>query len=139
MSHTARRKPLRQIFSYLLVGALTNLSGFGLYILLTYLGSTPKWTMTVLYSAGAIIGFFANRRFTFGHDGHVGSAGVRYLIAQLLGYLLNFILLLLFVDWLGFSHQIVQAIAIVVVAVFMFILSRAFVFPPRTTESWRVR
>lgn len=139
MSHSAREKSLRQIFSYLLIGALTNLAGYGLYILLTYFGNTPKLTMTVLYSAGAIIGFFANRRFTFGHNGHIGSAGVRYLLVQLLGYLLNFLLLLLFVDWLGFAHQIVQAIAIVVVAIFLFILSRTFVFPPRTTENWRTR
>lgn len=139
MNHLARGKSLRQIFSYMLIGALTNLAGYGLYILLTYFGNTPKLTMSILYSAGAIIGFFANRRFTFGHDGHIGSAGVRYLLAQLLGYFLNFLLLMLFVDWLGFAHQIVQAIAIVVVAIFLFILSRAFVFPSRTTENWRAR
>ena len=139
MNHSARRKSLRQIFSYLLIGAATNLAGYGLYILLTYFGTTPKLTMTVLYSAGAIIGFFANRRFTFGHHGHIGSSGIRYLLAQLLGYLLNFLLLLLLVDWLGFAHQVVQALAIVVVAIFLFILSRAFVFPQRTTENWRTR
>ncbi|MHC8343377.1 GtrA family protein [Pseudomonas sp. RT6P73] len=139
MKHLTRRKSLRQIFSYMLIGALTNLAGYGLYILLTYFGNTPKITMSILYSAGAIIGFFANRRFTFGHDGHIGSAGVRYLLAQLFGYFLNFVLLVIFVDWVGFAHQIVQAIAIVVVAIFLFIVSRAFVFPPRTTENGRAR
>lgn len=30
--------------------------------------------------------------------------------------------------WLDFAHQIVQAIAIVVIAIFLFVLSRVFVF-----------
>lgn len=135
MSHSENRKPLRQMFSYLLIGVLTNTTGYGLYILLTYFGNTPKLAMTALYSAGAIIGFFANRHFTFGHNGNIGNAGIRYLLAQLLGYFLNFILLSLFVDWLGFPHQVVQAIAIVVVALFLFTLSRTYVFSTRTTEN----
>ncbi|UCP09447.1 GtrA family protein [Pseudomonas sp. MM213] len=130
MNQVARKKSLRQVFSYVLIGLLINLTGYTLYLLLTYFGNTPKSTMTALYFIGALIGFFANRSFTFRHDGHVGKAGVRYLLAQLLGYLLNLLLLSLFVDWLDFPHQIVQAIAIVVVAIFLFVLSRFFVFAP---------
>jgi putative flippase GtrA len=84
--------------------------------------------MTALYFTGAVIGFFANRRFTFRHDGHIGVTGGRFLMTQLLGYLLNLLLLVLFVDWLGFAHQIVQALAIIVVAVFLFVMFRVFVF-----------
>lgn len=124
----ACKNALRQMYSYVLIGVLINLAGYVLYLLLTYAGSTPKLTMTVLYSVSALISFFANRHFTFRHDGHIGVAGVRYLLAQLLGYLLNLLLLALFVDWLGFAHQIVQAAAIAVVAVFLFVLSRVFVF-----------
>ena len=40
----------------------------------------------------------------------------------------NLALLVLFVDWLGFPHQIIQAGAIVVVALWLFVLSRYFVF-----------
>ncbi|WP_223453204.1 MULTISPECIES: GtrA family protein [unclassified Pseudomonas] len=135
MNQLARKKSLRQVFSYALIGLLTNLTGYTLYLLLTYFGSTPKLTMTALYSIGALIGFFANRSFTFRHDGHVGKAGVRYLLAQLLGCLLNLLLLSLFVDWLDFPHQIVQAIAIVVVAIFLFVLSRFFVFAPHSATN----
>lgn len=125
----------RQLLSYAMVGGLSNLAGYALYLLLTHLGCTPKLTMTMLYAAGAAIGFFANRRFTFRHDGHVGSAGIRFMLAHASGYLLNLALLLLFVDGLGFAHQIVQAIAIVVVALFLFMLFRSFVFVQRSPES----
>lgn len=125
----------RQLLCYALVGLLSNLAGYALYLLLTHLGCTPKLTMTMLYATGAIIGFFSNRRFTFRYDGHVGAAGFRFLLAHALGYLLNLTLLLLFVDVLGFAHQIVQAIAIVFVALFLFIVFRSFVFVQRSPES----
>jgi len=129
------RKTFRQLFSYALIGILTNVLGYAFYLLLTYLWDAPKITMTALYFVGASIGFFANRRYTFRHDGHIGVTGVRYLLAQVAGYLLNLVLLLLFVDWLGFPHQIVQAIAIIVVANFLFVMSRFFVFAQSAAES----
>ena len=135
----SKDKTLRQLFSYALIGLLTNLLGYALYLLLTYLWGAPKLTMTTLYSAGALISFFANRRFTFRHDGRIGVAGVRYLFVQLLGYLLNLTLLVLFVDWLGFAHQVVQAVAIFVVAIFLFVLSRFFVFAPQLAENGAIR
>lgn len=81
------------------------------------------------------MGFLANRRFTFRHTGGIGSTGFRYLLAQVAGYLLNLALLLLFVDWFDFPHQIVQAIAIVVVAIFLFVVLRVFVFAPSLAVS----
>jgi len=125
----------RQLLSYAVVGGLSNLAGYALYLLLTHLGCTPKLTMTMLYATGAAIGFFANRRFTFRHDGHVGAAGIRFMLAHVLGYLLNLALLLLFVDGLGFAHQIVQAVAIIVVALFLFVVFRWFVFAQRSPQS----
>jgi putative flippase GtrA len=135
----SKSKISRQFFSYVIIGLLTNFLGFALYLFLTYLWSSPKVTMTLLYSVGALIGFFANRRFTFSHDSRIGVAGMRYVFAQLLGYLLNLSLLLLFVDLLGFAHQLVQAVAIVVVAIFLFVLLRFFVFAHQPPDNVEVR
>jgi putative flippase GtrA len=90
--------------------------------------------MTMLYSIGALISFYGNRRFTFGYDGHIGAVGLRYLVAQLLGYFLNLTFLILFVDLIGFPHQFVQAVSIFVVAIFLFVLSKIFVFVPQVSE-----
>ena len=76
----------------------------------------------------ATIGFFANRHFTFQYDGQIINSGLRYLIAQLLGYLSNLLMLVLFVDWLGFAHQVVQAWAIMVVAILLFTLLKFLSF-----------
>lgn len=129
----------RQLVRYALIGVLTNVIGYVLYLLITYSGGTPKLTMTGMYAVGVVVSFFANRKFTFRHDGHIGAAGIRFLFAYFLGYLLNLLLLVIFVDRMGFPHQLVQAVAIVVVALFLFALLRLFVFAQRTVENGEIQ
>jgi putative flippase GtrA len=122
---------MRQLVRYAVIGLATNVSGYTVYLLVTWAGIEPKVAMTSLYLIGAIASFFANRRWTFSHQGSIAAGGIRFGIAHLLGYLLNLGLLLVFVDRLGFPHQAVQAVAIVLVALFLFALFRWFVFPTR--------
>jgi putative flippase GtrA len=118
----------RQLVGYAIVGVITNALGYSVYLLLTYWWGAPKLSITSIYFIAAAIGFFANKHFTFRHKGKISEAGVRYLLVQVAGYLLNLCLLMLFVDWLGFSHKLVQAFAIFIVAIFLFFLLRKFVF-----------
>ena len=119
----------RQLFRYALVGLLSNVTGYLIYLVLTYLGGTPKVTMSLLYGIGAAVGFFGNRRFTFSHQGSILGSGGRYVISHFIGYLLNLSMLSLFVDKFGYAHQWVQAIAIFIVAGFLFLAFKVFVFP----------
>ena len=63
------------------------------------------------------------------------SESIHCLITQLL----NLTLLLLFLDWLGFAYQIVMAAAIIVVAIFLFMILRFFVFAAQLTEDGPIR
>jgi putative flippase GtrA len=119
---------LLQLFNYTLVGFVTNLVGYCLYITLTYLWGSPKLTITLLYIPLSLFSFFANRQFTFKDHGKITSTFVRFFFSQFCGYFLNLLLLAVFVDWLEFNHKIVQALSIVMVAVFLFITSRKYVF-----------
>lgn len=130
---------LRQLCRYGLVGIATNLAAYLIYLLLTYLSLGPKFAMTVLYVAGATMGFYANRKVTFKYQGRTGVAMSRYLLAQGGGYALNLLLLLVFVDWFEFPHQLVQAAAIFIVAGFLFVLYRIFVFPTAVVSSKSTR
>ena len=122
------KSSVKQIYHYALVGIASNFAGYMVYLLGTYLGGTPKITMTVLYGVGTAIGFFGNRRLTFAHKGSLLGSGFRYLIAYLLGYLMNLAILIVFVDKLGYAHQWVQAMAVFVVAAFLFLALKFFVF-----------
>ena len=118
-----------ELLRYGVVGIATNIVGYLVYLLVTYAGGTPKLTMSVLYIVGAALGFVGNRWWTFSHEGHVLRAGVRYIIAHCFGYLINLALLLTLVDYLGYPHQWVQGLAIVVVAFYLFLAFKFFVFP----------
>ena len=126
---TEIHRSAKQFFRYGLVGIASNLSGYLLFLLITYWGVEPKIAMTLLYVVGATIGFIGNRQWAFTHSGTLLEAGARYFIAHMFGYLINFLILLMFVDRLGYSHQWVQAGAIFVVAGFLFVAFKYFVFP----------
>lgn len=118
----------KQLARYALIGIASNLAGYLVYFLITYLGLTPKITMTILYAVGAAIGYIGNRDFTFEHKGRMLGSSVRYFIAQLFGYFINLIILIILVDNYGYAHQWVQAVAVFVVAGFLFIAFKFFVF-----------
>lgn len=119
-----------QFLRYATVGLASNLILYLVYLGLTAAGFGHKTAMTLLYVTGVLITFVANRSWSFEHRGLVHTAFVRYVIAYLLGYLLNFMLLWFAVDRLQFPHQGVQAMAVVLVAVCLFLMHRYWVFAP---------
>lgn len=124
-----------QLIRYGLVGLASNGAMYFIYLLITYLGMEAKTAMTLVYIVGAFIGFAGNRKWTFAHRGAYSSAALRYVLAHLCGYLLNFMILYIFVDRLGYAHQWVQAAAIIIVAGFLFIIFKYFVFNERISRN----
>ena len=117
-----------QIIRYATVGLASNLALYLAYLAITFLGVGHKTAMTVLYAIGVCVTFAFNRNWTFKHKGHIPKSFFSYLFIYALGYLLNFAALFLFVDKLGYSHQLVQGIMVFLVALFLFILQKTFVF-----------
>lgn len=126
---------VRQLTRYGVVGLASNAVGYTLYLFITYAGVDPKQTVTVFYAIGAAIGFVGNRKWTFSHRGSVSTGALRYAVAHLLGYLINISMLIIFTDMMGYPHQMIQALAILVVAAFLFVAFRFFVFPKTNSES----
>ena len=129
---------MKQLMRYGVVGVVSNLVIYLLYLLVTYDGVEPKKAMTFLYIIGASISFFANKKFTFSYKGRVFQSGVSYAIAHFFGYLLNLFILMVFVDKIGYRHQIVQCIAIFVVAAFLFMCFKLYVFRDTTNRNAKV-
>ncbi|CAH0218192.1 hypothetical protein BJN42_20670 [Pseudomonas koreensis] len=122
------KQQFTQLVRYIFVGAISNAAGYITYLLLTYFGLTPSIAMTLLYITIAGISFFGNKKLTFMYDGHLLGAGIRYLIAHFIGYSINLAILLYFSEHLGYSHALVQAGAILTVAIYLFITLKLFVF-----------
>jgi putative flippase GtrA len=131
---TGRSGSAVQLFRFVVVGVASNAAGYLVYLLITYLGVAPKLAMTVLYGVGAALGFVGNRSYTFGHSNQPLTTGVRYVMAHCLGYLLNLSIQIVAVDRLGYPHQLAQAVGICIVAMFLFVAFKYFVFVNRTPK-----
>lgn len=131
--HILTDKPVLQLFRYGLVGVVINSALYFFYLIITYFGTEPKISMTMAYVVGVFLGFIGHRTWTFMHKGTLLGSGARYIIAHISGYLINYSILLTFVDKLGYPHQWVQAVAIFVVAGFLYVAFRYFVFPKEFT------
>jgi putative flippase GtrA len=120
---------LWQLVRFGIAGVLTNVAGYGVYLMLTHWTALgPKLTMSLLYAIGVGLSFTANRFWVFTTDERIAVTLRRFLAAHALGYMTNWLMLWGLVDRLGYPHSLVQAAAILVVAALMFILMRTFVF-----------
>ncbi|GMR15775.1 MAG: hypothetical protein BMS9Abin31_0065 [Gammaproteobacteria bacterium] len=126
--HPGNKKHISQLFSYGMVGIAVNLAAYLAYLFITYLGGTPKLTMSVLYVVTAFVSFLGNRKLTFAYKGGLLGSGLRFSVAHFFGYLINLGLLFVLVDKFGYPHQAVQICAIIIVAIFLFLTFKFFVF-----------
>jgi putative flippase GtrA len=117
-----------QLIRYAIIGLASNIAGYAAYLLLTFFLIGPKFAMTLVYLTGASIGYIGNRRWTFMHKGRLLPALIKYSLAHVFGYALNFFILYVFVDRMTYPHQLVQLVAIFVVASMLFVISRKYVF-----------
>lgn len=121
-----------QFVRYAMVGIVSNVAGYLIYLLVTNFGVAPKIAMTFLYGVGVTISFLGNRYLVFADGGGFKTTGIKFVMAYIIGYFLNLSLLIVCVDQMGYPHQIVQAIAICVVAVFLFCALKVVVFKKDT-------
>lgn len=123
-----------QLLRFGVVGVGINLLLYGGYLAMVGAGLEPKAAMTVGYACGVAIGFFINRRWTFGQRGVLRRDIHAYLVVYAAGYLINLAALALFVDGMQWPHQGVQAAMAFVIAVFTFVMQKFWVFQGRARE-----
>lgn len=138
MKSAATWQSLIQLVRYGTFGILTNTAGYMLYLGVTYLGVGSKVAMTMLYCVGVCISFIGNRNWVFSSDRRILGASMRYVAAYAVGYIVNYSVLVVFVDRLGYPHAYVQAVSIVIVAIFLFAAFKLFVFPRADTMNGSV-
>ena len=117
-----------QFIRFAIVGILSNGLLYLFYLGLTSSGVGHKLAMSILYAVGIMQTFLFNKKWTFQHNGETRRAFVRYWLAYAIGYVLNLVALIVLVDWARFPHQVVQGAMILVLAVFLFLLQKFWVF-----------
>ena len=74
------------------------------------------------------VAFYLNKKWSFSHKGRILTSAVRYLIAYVGCYVLNVFALKYFSGYLGYSHLVVQAIAVLIIALLLFLAQKLWVF-----------
>jgi putative flippase GtrA len=120
---------IAEMRKYGVVGILNNLLGYLIYLFVTWFWLDPKIAVTLMYPIGVATAYFGHAKYSFSYKGRHSNGLVRYAIAHLIGYGANIGMLYLLWNQLGYPHQLVQAVAIFVVAGVLFFLFRYFVFP----------
>jgi len=122
-------KSFYQIMRYGVVGVTTNSMGFGAYFTITtYMGGDPKVTMSFVYMFGIVIGFAGNRKWTFNDNRGLSESSKRYLVAYMVGYLINLSILFIFADIFDYKHYFVQLAATFVMIFYFFGMLKLYVF-----------
>jgi putative flippase GtrA len=122
------KKTITQLLRYAIVGLASNAFGYLLYLGLTSMGMGHKLAMSLLYGVGVLQTFVFNKKWAFRFQGAATPALVRYATVYIIGYFANLLALMLLVDLAGLPHQLIQGIMIFVIAIFLFLAQKYFVF-----------
>lgn len=125
---------LGQMIRYGIVGTASNAVVYVLYLAITAAGMEHMLAMTLLYMVGVLQTFLLNKRWSFDYDGPHRNALLRYVVSYGVGYLVNLSALYLCVDRLGWPHQAVQGVMVLVVAALLFVLQKFWVFRSTLTS-----
>ena len=124
----ATRLVQHKLTRFVVIGVVNNLVGYAAFVVLSLLGVAAIPAMSVSYVAGMVISFIGNRKWTFSHRGSILPALTRFLIANAVGYGINFALLWIFVKSFQLPQIPVQFFATGCVALCTFLMMRLWVF-----------
>jgi putative flippase GtrA len=122
-----------ELIRFGVVGAGLNVVLYAAYLILSALPISSIGAMTVTFFTGTVLGFFINRKLTFRYDGGSTQTFMRFFAVYALLYAVNFTALWFFAERLAFPHQFVQAVAMMVLPAFSFLLQKYWVFRPPST------
>lgn len=117
-----------QFIRYVIVGLASNAVIYIAYIVLTLVGMGPKLAMSLLYGVGVLQTFVFNKNWSFRFDGAATPALVRYATVYAVGYVIQFLALMLLVDQIGLPHQWVMGALILFIALLLFLAQKFWVF-----------
>jgi putative flippase GtrA len=119
---------LAYIVRYAGSGLVNTAVGFFVIGLAMIFGLSPIMSNITGYAVGFFFGFILSKRFVFRSDGRYVTESFRYVIAFVVSFVLNLIVLRIMTTQLGFNAIVSQLVATATYTVLMFALTRFFVF-----------
>lgn len=124
----SQTKTALELLRFGIVGVCVNLVLYVAYLLLIQWGVDYRLAMSIVYIAGTVLGFVLHRNWTFRSRSAWGGAFGRYVATYASGYVLNLVGLWALVAALGMSRALAQGVMILVVAAFLFVVQKLWIF-----------
>lgn len=109
-------------------GVVNTLVGFSIIFLMMGAGVSPLVSNIAGYSVGFVLGFVVSKKIVFRSNGSFIWESVRYLVAFLLAFALNLIVLHVLLTWTELPPVFLQVVAAICYTTLMYCLTRYFVF-----------
>jgi putative flippase GtrA len=117
------------IYRYILVGFANTIIGYGLIMLLHFeFGLSPVIANATGYAVGFCVSFFMNSKFTFKSHKSYRSTILVYAISAIVCYIINILVLQLFLVVVNMQVEVSQALATVAYTASFYLANRLFVF-----------
>jgi putative flippase GtrA len=122
-----------EFIRYILTGIITNALALCVFYLFARIGCDPKIVLLILYVISICLTFIMNKQWSFSHTGSLTKPAVRYMIAYVVCYFVNWVALDYFTRLKGYSPMIVQSFAVVIAALFLFFVQKFWIFKVNKT------
>jgi len=127
-------KEVTYLTRYVGSGVINTIVGFVVIFYAMDLGFSPIASNVAGYAVGFLLGFVFSKKFVFRSNGHFVAESVRYLIAFVISFMFNLLVLRFSLIYMNFHVVASQIAAAVGYTVLMYILTRLFVFSTKRTS-----
>jgi len=108
------------------VGFINTVAGFGLIMLLMYMGVDAVRSNAIGYGLGAILSYFLNKHYTFTYKNHSMRIFIKFFAVLSVAYLLNYMVLMILLPHI--NPYVAQVVSAVIYTISAFLLMKFLVF-----------
>ena len=120
---------ISQIIKYGSVGFVTNALGYMVYIVIAnIIGVSPPLAAIISGFLVISLSFYLNKRFSFGNNSKSISMAVNYYILYVSAILFHSFIIFIFSNVLGFAHEIIAGISIILISCSLFLIQKFLLF-----------
>jgi putative flippase GtrA len=120
---------ISQIMKYGSVGSVTNALGYIIYIAIAnIIGLSPPVSAIISGFLVISLSFYLNKRFSFGNNSKSISMAVNYYILYVSAILFHSFIIFIFSNVLGFAHEIIAGISIILISCSLFLIQKFLLF-----------
>jgi putative flippase GtrA len=110
----------KHISRFIFVGILNFFVSYGLYFILLYLNTYYILALLISSVIGIAHSFIWNKKWTFKSKGDVWKESLRFISVYGIAFLINLVILAIFVEKMMFNPKIAQLFALGVVSIISF-------------------